>query len=151
MTLFLILACATQPLPVETSPTEKAPMEKTSLDAQDQTTDGPALDGELLAWLESSKGSIQLPVEVRRSVLGIDGGTVLGANLDLRLDDTRMGIGLADQLGVVCGDEGPCAVWLEGEWGATLPDPTEDALPTFSVQKVIGKVESEPKTVRITR
>lgn len=141
--LVFLLACATQPMPVETSP-----MEKTQQDVATNSTPGPPLDGELLAWLESSTGAIQLPIEIHRATLGVQGGTVLGADLELQLDDTRMGIGLADQLASTCPDDGPCRVWLEGEWGATLPGP-DDTGPTLSVRRVVGAVEGEPRTARI--
>ena len=134
-----MLACGTQTVAVE----------KTPMDPVETRPQGPALDGDLLAWLESSKGSVQLPVDVRRSVLGIEGGTILRAQLDVRLDDTRLGIGLTDQLRTACGDEGPCVVWLEGEWGPTLPDPVDEPQPTLSVQKLIGVVEGEPTHARL--
>jgi len=141
MTLLLILACTTQ--------TVHPTAEKTPMNPVEMSDDGPPLDGDLQSWLESSSGLIQLPVEVRRSVLGIEGGTVVGTELELRLDDTRMGIGLADQLRSVCPDEGTCVVWLEGEYGATLPEVIDEPRPTFSVQKVISRVEGEPTNARV--
>ncbi len=150
MLLLLLLAAPVQAEDEEpTDPTE--PIESLAEEAMSTTTDGPALDAELLAWLETSKGAIQLPVDVQRSVLGITGATVLGADLALKLDDGRMGISLADQLRHTCGAEGPCRVWLEGEWGATLPMPGEEAEPTLSVRKVVEVVEGDPKTVRVPR
>lgn len=100
-------------------------------------TPGPALapSKDLLAWLEAHKTTrIRLPVvirfkdEYRMNWGAITIGTALGTPaadaIHLKLDDTRMGVGLMDRLvdEVPEADAG-CVRWLEGTWGAAMDGP----------------------------
>ena len=117
---------------------------------------GPILSDSqtLLDWLAGDgKGElIQLPVNVTRSPLGVGGGQLVGGTLSLKLDDGAMSVSLFERLDQTCGREGPCVVWLEGFWGATVPMPSfgppDDRHP-FSVRRVVGLVEGEPERVRV--
>jgi hypothetical protein len=56
--------------------------------------------------------------------------------IHLRLSDTAMGIPLSTHLREACPDPSrACAVWLDGDWGATVPLPGEDGL-VFSVRQL---------------
>ena len=97
--------------------------------------DGPPIDppAKLLEWLESTGSAeprprIRLPVVVRfrdAHRLGLDGGhigvspAIMPGSIQVRLDDTAMGISLLDRVRGACPDDKQteCAVWLEGTWG----------------------------------
>lgn len=127
--------------------------------------DGPALSpaSAVLAWLDGEgKGQrVQLPFAVVVSPLGVESAR-LGAPpladdaLSVKLDDTALGVSLADQLGKLCGADGACDVWLEGVWGATvggLDGPGMPlfgpAKPTFSVRAVGAVVPAGVTHVRV--
>lgn len=73
---------------------------------------GPAVSdsAELVAWLATQARRVRLPVVIdRRSPAH---GYV--GPLEIELDDTALGISLADRLRAIGGDR--CALWLEGRW-----------------------------------
>lgn len=73
---------------------------------------GPAVSdsAELVAWLATQVRRVRLPVviEQRSPTHGYVGP------LAIELDDTALGISLADRLRTLGGDR--CALWLEGRW-----------------------------------
>ena len=157
----IVLGCGTPAAQPPEPATEEAlrAEQKTNPESSMSTfIDGPALSPstELLEWLKSdgSDQLLKLPVEVSRSVLGVTGGTLGWGDdaLQLKLDDTAMGVGLFDRLPQHCGDEGPCHVWLEGYWGETVPmpdlGPHSDSHP-FSVRRLVGLVEGEPERIQV--
>lgn len=135
--------------------------------------EGPALTpaADLLAWFEGEgEGKlVQVPVVVTPSPLGIGGGHVGGSAsapaegaLHLKLDDTAMSVSLADRLRADCSPGAPCAIWVEGIWGATVPNPSpsELGLPPgpsfgpekhpFSVRRYVGPVQGEVTHIRVS-
>lgn len=95
------------------------------------TTQGPAIDDAvaLLAWFngEGAGRRVKLPIVLTPNPLGLGTafiGAVPGSAPDgavwLALDDTAMSVGLNTRLQVDCPWNQPCAIWIEGIWGATL-------------------------------
>lgn len=96
--------------------------------------DGPPIDppGGLLEWLEKTASAeprrrIRLPVVVQfvdAHRMGISGGfiglepAVLPGAIQLKLDDTAMGVSLLDRVRTACpaDDQTSCPVWLDGTW-----------------------------------
>ena len=137
-------------------------------------TKGPAIQpsSALLEWFEGpGKGRlVQVPVVVVPSVLGLASGYVGDAPtadpesaLSLKLDDTAMSVSLADNIRPDCADGEPCAIWVEGYWGATLSAPGPSfggpafggpAMDTpkrhpFSVRRYVGRVTAPAPTIRL--
>ncbi len=164
------LACNGPGGPPLESPAPETSVTPTNPDASDRFVQGPPLAprADLLAWLEGDgEGALlQIPVVVHLSPLGIDSAHI-GAQADaprddavrLKLDDTALGISLAERLREHCSDGDPCIVWLEGQWGATVSGPGPDfAFPgaddapekhPFSVRKVVGPVTGAPTHLRV--
>lgn len=76
-----------------------------------------------LAWLakaQANKAEFRAPVEVRVSALGVEGGSLgFGSDrIQVKLDDSRLGLGLADRARAFCGQAPTCAIWLWGNWQA---------------------------------
>jgi hypothetical protein len=73
---------------------------------------GPAVanSAELVAWLATQARRVRLPVVIdpRSPTHGYVGP------LAIELDDTALGISLADRVRSLGGDR--CALWLEGRW-----------------------------------
>lgn len=92
---------------------------------------GPALadTAALLAWFEGAGAGkrVRLPIVLVPDPLGLStafvgptpGPAPAGA-LHLKLDDTSMSVGLADRMAPDCPYDVPCAIVVEGTWGATL-------------------------------
>ncbi|MBW2254949.1 MAG: hypothetical protein JRI25_10180 [Deltaproteobacteria bacterium] len=143
--------------------------------SETQFVDGPALSpsADLVAWFEGDGAGklVQLPVVVTPSPLGLASGHVgvlpepPGADaLLLKLDDTAMGVSLADKIRGDCPAGQACVIWVEGIWGATVAMPDMPAMPSmdgpggpaatdkhpFSVRGYAGKVEGEPTHIRVT-
>lgn len=113
---------------------------------------GPALQPApaLLSWLESSRRRLRLPVVIPAGWADHGGDAFIGLGhhtapdaIHLRLSDTAMGIPLATHLREACPDPSrACAVWLDGDWGATVPLPGEDGL-VFSVRQLHRPVTAD--------
>ena len=145
------------------------PESKMSLSA----TKGPAIQpsSELLAWFEGEgKGRlVQVPVVVVPLPLGLSVGLVAGdtegdpaSALPLKLDDTAMSVSLAENIRSDCAYDVPCAIWVEGYWGATLSGPgpsfggpsfggpsTGPKRHPFSVRRYVGLVSSDAQNLRL--
>lgn len=152
---------------------------------------GPALTPapELLAWLKSNANDqlLQVPVVIASSPLGITQAYIgvdpstppSDESVTLRLDQGALGVSLVEQLPAACA-EGPCAVWLEGTWGALVsPGPGDTTGPSgpggpagpagpagpsgsaeaptkptqhpFAVRRLVGPVTDTPRHVRVQR
>jgi hypothetical protein len=104
--------------------------------------EGPAIEptGPLLAWLDQNARSaagkrqlFRLPITVRfqdQYRLGIGAAFIGTADqpgaVQLKLDDTGMGVSLLSTLRNLCPkDQDRCVLWLAGYWGKLLdvPDP----------------------------
>ena len=137
---------------------------------------GPAIQpsSALLAWFESDgkRQLVQVPVVVVPSPLGLNAGYVAtspggdaGSALSLKLDDTAMSVSLADQIRSDCAYDEPCAIWVEGYWGATIEAPglnfggpgldfggpaadTPKRHP-FSVRRYVGLVQEAEPYIRV--
>lgn len=103
---------------------------------------GPPLSpaGELLAWLDQLASQrtprlVRLPVVLARGAVGFStSGARLGGAAEapsLRVDDGKLGIGLADRARAACKDAPTCALWLEGHWRGR-----HDGAWTFEVLRV---------------
>lgn len=76
-----------------------------------------------------------------RGVLGLDvPGAVAPAGESVRLDDTRLGIALADHVRRACAEQPSCALWLAMERGVTPPDDG-----TVMVLQVLGPAREEER------
>ncbi len=123
---------------------------------------GPAIhpSTELLEWLDGLERNdprplIRLPVVIEYTSprgISIAGAWIGGPGVKqgpdtirLRLDDGGMGISLVETARGHCHGDGPCALWLEGHWGALVsPAPPSgergDDIPSFAVLGVQGPV-----------
>ncbi len=178
----LITGCTTQPAEAHDPPGTVTPAEstKTTMEphvSDDSFTPGPAVaDAKaLLAWFEGEgKGKkVRIPVIINPSPLGLSSGYIAAntavAEADgllIKLDDGRLGVSLADRVRPDCDAGVPCAVWIEGIWGAVVstgpslggpgPGPSLGGPsfgPTkhpFSVHGYKGKVEGDAANVLIS-
>ena len=83
----------------------------------------------VLAWFEGpgKAARVRIPVVLTPDPLGLP-PAFLGATpgpapanaLHLKLDDTGLSVGLADRMRGDCPFDVPCAIWVEGTWGAVL-------------------------------
>jgi len=125
-----------EPTPAEPSsePTPDPAMTTMQPTSSPTFVDGHALtpSADLLEWLEAGKGKqLRLPVvirfkdDMRMNWGAITIGTALGdaaeGDIHLKLDDTKMGVGLLDRLAgeVPEGDAG-CVRWVEATWGPAM-------------------------------
>lgn len=72
----------------------------------------------LRQWLEQQQAVVRLPVRVTLSSTGgVTGGELLSKEpFPLTLDDTALGVSLADRARQHCPGAAQCALWLEGRW-----------------------------------
>lgn len=121
----LALAACGRPVPAAPAPAvspKEAPV---------TTAQGPALSDSaaLLAWFEGDgKGKrVRIPVVLTPDPLGL-GPAFIGSTpgpapegaVHLKLDDTALSVGLADRMAPDCPFDVPCAIWVEGTWGAVV-------------------------------
>lgn len=110
---------------METKPTVMAPQPELPWAFGPSTADAAALT----AWLARQLAVPDRPETVRLPVLvelGVARSTVAGGRvlsgakeaLALSLDDTALGISLADRARQACPGQDRCALWLEGRWRA---------------------------------
>lgn len=77
---------------------------------------------EALQWLSAAQRagtSFKVPIEVRRSALGISGAELGFADdrISVEIDETALGIALADRAATWCGDDADkCAMWVWARW-----------------------------------
>lgn len=74
---------------------------------------GPALDPPeaLKAWLDDGGDSVvRVPLTVQKSVDARIG------SLRVEVDDSALGVSLADRLRMACANEKKCTAWVEGRW-----------------------------------
>ena len=116
---------------------------------------GPAIDENLLVWLDAEAGErmLLLPMDVYidSDALGCVTAYLRAGNteIEFKLDDGAMSIDLPMHLKSYC-DSYPCRVWLEGTWGSLIPGlPPSGILPIFSVRGVLGNVDEQEKYIRI--
>lgn len=137
-------------------------------------TQGPAVGDApaLLAWFEGDGKSkrVRIPVVINPSPLGLGSGYIAASTsvpaedgLLLKLDDGGLGVSLADRVRPDCPAGVPCAVWIEGIWGAnvasgpsfgpgpglggpSLGGPTKHP---FAVRDYIGKVDGDATHVMV--
>ncbi len=97
----------------------------------DGFTQGPAVSpaSDLLAWFEGEgqDKKVRIPLVVVPDPLGLSKGYIAASaatpeadGLLIRLDDTGMSVGLADRIRNDCPFDVPCAIWVEGTWGALI-------------------------------
>lgn len=98
---------------------------KPSRDAELIFVDGPSAAEEpaLRSWLRTHEGAarqLRLPVRLAKTAgsprEGRVGPVVIG------VDDTALGVALADRVRAACGDAAECRLWLEGYWSGTRLD-----------------------------
>lgn len=115
-------------------------------------SEGPAVSpaSALLAWLEGEGAgrTVRVPVVVVPSPLGLASGYIAASvevpeseGLAVRLDDSTLGVSLADRLRDDCAYDVPCAIWVEGVWGSPL------GMPDFGGPLSMGP-KRHPLTVR---
>ncbi len=128
-------------------------------------TDGPAIDGALLQWLEESDGRrVRLPVVIHFGdeykleygpvFIGTRTGDPPPDAIHLELDDGAMSVGLFERiLDLDADDHLGMVLWLEGRWGYLVPMP-DFGLPEdgpkrhpFAVFDIAGEVD--PATTHI--
>lgn len=145
--LATLLACGSPA--TEDSPMPKHVRTPPSFEAGPEI--GPA--DELRAWFKASESAtVRVPVVIERRADGLGGvqSAWVGASaepapadaLQLTLDDTTMGISLADQLRNLCPEDGRCVVWIEGRWGAALDPQATDVI---TVRAVRGDVPADAR------
>ncbi|MES2638943.1 MAG: hypothetical protein V4850_05655 [Myxococcota bacterium] len=175
--LLLLVGCAGRSailLPADSTPEGAMPGNKTP-HVDVPFVDGPAIaDPGLLAWLEANRAHLlQLPVVVdfdndlrgggTRAWLGTEAPAAAanattdattaapGGPIEVRLDDSALGVALIDHLRRVC-PVGPrvCAVWLEGRWEAGLQiGGADDDTAPFRVLHFVGPADATATHARI--
>lgn len=159
---FLLLAALAACNGRASAPEPPSPASEDALTSETTFVDGPALDkpADLLAWFEGDgRGRlVQIPVVVTRSPLGV-GPAHIGTRAEapgpdavrLELDDGAMSVSLADRLREHCAAGQPCAVWVEGIWGRTVPmPPSPGDGHAFSVRRLVGPVgDGDAARVRV--
>lgn len=129
---------------------------------------GPAITPprNLLEWLNGLERNgprplVRLPVviefasahrlSIARAWIGGPGSEPAPGSIRLRLDDSGMGIPLAEAARRECpGDAPSCAIWLEGHWGALVSSAPPsgkrgDDIPAFAVLAVQGPIIEDGK------
>jgi hypothetical protein len=138
----LTVGCALWACPASTSSAKGGPDMQLRPHAELTFTRGHALSppAALRAWLDQQgKKLVRAPVTVDTDPLGSVRGARLG-ELAVTLDDSALGISLADRLRHACPDAATCRVWLEGLWDASNP-----AEPTLRLRRFVREVQgSEP-------
>lgn len=95
---------------------------------------GPEIVGDprLAAWLASCRDELgpsllRLPFHIAPELPGERRRASLAANtagvFDVALDDSSLGIGLADRVRSTHAGPGPCAAWLDGNWDGSQAPP----------------------------
>lgn len=114
---------------------------------------GPRADESagLLAWLARQRGVdgtprlVRLPVRValdpeRPGAVHGWLGVTPADGVEIRLDDTALGVALVDRVHGYCRGEGPCVLWFEGTWlGASAEEKV------FAVTRVVGGLAEREK------
>ncbi len=132
--------------------------------------EGPsvAAPAALLSWFEGEGAGkrVRVPVVVKPSPLGLSSGYIAAnaavpeaQGLSLQLDDSTLGVSLADRIRSDCEFDVPCLIWIEGQWGSSLGlpsfgGPLASAGPKrhpFSVRDYAGKVSGEAATILVLR
>lgn len=102
---------------------------------------------QLLTWLDAQKRDgeallIKVPVVVGKGFgPGFDISNSKIGELEVVLDDTALGVGVADKAMSFCRGKDSCAMWLEGYWkgkgapGAFNPNDYE-----FKVTKIVEQI-----------
>ena len=112
-------------------------MNKTSSRAPLLTVVAQALSpkADALKWLgqaQTAGTSFRVPVEINVSPLGLAGGSLGFADdrIAIKLDDSALGIGLADRAHDWCGDAPTCAMWVWATWqnGTLVVSKAEQAI-----------------------
>jgi hypothetical protein len=99
-------------------------------------SDGPSVR----AALDSHGGLVKVPATLRKGALGFETkGVQLGA-ITFRVDDTRLGVPLAERARGLCGDAAACTLWLVGRWA-------KGAEPTLEVTRVGSAVDAGAERV----
>lgn len=75
----------------------------------------------LVAWLEKAKLDgkprlLRAPVVIARGQVGFDISKAKLGELEISVDDSAMGVGLADRADEKCGDAPTCAFLVQGYW-----------------------------------
>lgn len=115
---------------------------------------GPRVDdpATLVAWLSRQREADGTPLLVRLPVrVALDSTGVMGTrgwlglppasdSLEVRLDDTALGIALVDRVRAYCRGGVPCVLWLEGTW--TGRDANDRV---FALTRVVGLLAEREK------
>lgn len=100
-------------------------------------TRGPDLEpsAALTAWLGAQgRRLVRIPVEILVEGPGRTRNARLGT-LALALEDSALGISLADHVRRTCPDAATCRAWLEGYWDPSTPD-----VPTLQLRRFVRGV-----------
>jgi len=115
---------------------------------------GPRINENLVLWLDKQAAGrkLQLPVEIHCGPLGIESCYLRENNtkIEIELDTGALSIDLPMHLKPYC-NAYPCKVWLEGTWGALISVSSQEALPVFSVRRVIGNADEQEMNIRISK
>lgn len=104
------------------------------------------------AWLEGpgKRQVVRLPVVVHRGLFGIEDAFLAGVPADqalrLYLDDTALGIPLAEHVRTDCPLDQSCTVWIEAVWGPTVAGSPliPEGHHIVSVRRYGGRVDTLP-------
>lgn len=79
-----------------------------------------APEAELRVWLqhaETQKLTFRAPLQLTVGPLGITSAALgIENGVTVKIDDTRLGIGLAARARQACGNASHCAFWVEANW-----------------------------------
>lgn len=104
-------------------------------------------------WLEGQDAAsiLRVPIGLKLTPLGVQRAWIMdgdsgGEGLAVRLDDSRLGVGLAERVRSLC-EEDSCEIWVRATKGPAMPElsPTEADEPVLTVISVEGRItEAQP-------
>ncbi len=109
-------------------------------------------------WLQEqdTQAVLQVPIGLEITPLGvkrawvIDGGSAdQEAGLVVRLDDSRLGVSVADRARSLCDDD-TCKIWVRARVGPAMPGlPTSEEQPVLTVISVEGLITEATPAISV--
>ena len=109
-------------------------------------------------WLQEqgAEAVLKVPIGLEVTPLGVERAWVIyggradqEAKLVVRLDDSRLGVSVADRARALC-DEDTCKIWVRARVGPAMPGlPTSDERPVLTVISVEGLITEATPAITV--